>query len=160
MDYKDLVLPDPLLKNHSFKCLLFEVNTRKPYNDILCLFRALVLHLHGNERFEEETSKLFNVLLKKTGWTDLANFRGVCMEDIAAKEDVVQAHICLYDIDIVDGSMIWELASRSVGKHSNTVRLIPYNIRICYVSNINALFKAYRCPSRDEFINRVPKLDV
>ena len=40
MGCKDTVLPEPLLKNHSVNCLTFERNTRQPYNDNLCLFRA------------------------------------------------------------------------------------------------------------------------
>ena len=65
MGCRDAVLPDPLLKNHSVNCLTFEQNTRQPYNDNLCLFRALALHLHGNEKLEEETCKLFNCYLEK-----------------------------------------------------------------------------------------------
>ena len=42
---KDAVLPESLLRNRSINCLTFEKSTRKPYNDNLCLFRALVLHL-------------------------------------------------------------------------------------------------------------------
>ena len=61
MGCKDAILPESLLKNHTVNCLTFEKNARKPYNDNLCLFRALALHLHGNERLEEETSKLFNL---------------------------------------------------------------------------------------------------
>ena len=41
----DTVLPDPLLKNHSFKCFTFEESTRKLYNDHSCLYRALALYL-------------------------------------------------------------------------------------------------------------------
>ena len=48
MGRKDTVLAEPFLKNHNVNCLTFERNTRKPYNDNLCLFRALALHLHGN----------------------------------------------------------------------------------------------------------------
>ena len=59
------LLPDPLLKNHSVKCLTFEENTRKPYNDKLCFFRSLALHLSRNERLQEVTSKFFNLFLKK-----------------------------------------------------------------------------------------------
>ena len=55
MGCKDAVLPESLLKNHTVNCLTFEKNTRKPNNDNLSLFRALALHLHGNERLEEET---------------------------------------------------------------------------------------------------------
>ena len=59
MGCKDTVLPEPLLKNHNVNCLTFERNTSQPYNDNLCLFRALALHLQGNEKSEEETSKVF-----------------------------------------------------------------------------------------------------
>ena len=50
MACKDTVLPEPLLKNHNVNCLTFETNTRQPFNDNLCLFRALALHLHGKEK--------------------------------------------------------------------------------------------------------------
>ena len=119
MGCKDTVLPDPLLKNHSVKCLTFDEKIRKPYKDNLCLFRALALNLHGNEVLEEETSKLSNLFLDKSGGSDPANFRGVSMEDIAAVEDFVRTDVLLFDVDFVDGSMIDELARRSTGKHQN-----------------------------------------
>ena len=71
MGCKDAVLPESLLKNHTVICLTFEKNTRKPCNDNLCLFRALALHLHGNERLEEETSKVFNLFLVNSTNLDL-----------------------------------------------------------------------------------------
>ena len=46
MGCKDAVLLKPLLKNWTIKCLTFEESTRQPYNDNLCLFRALVLHFN------------------------------------------------------------------------------------------------------------------
>ena len=52
MGCKNAVLPEPLLKSHTINCLTFEENTRQPYNDNLCLFRALALHLHGNQQLE------------------------------------------------------------------------------------------------------------
>ena len=52
----DAVLPEPLLRNGTTNCLTFEENTRQTYNDNLCLFRALALHLRGNQRLEEEIS--------------------------------------------------------------------------------------------------------
>ena len=57
MGCKDAVLPEPQLRNGTINCLTFEENTRQPYNDILSLFRALALHMHGKERLEEKTSK-------------------------------------------------------------------------------------------------------
>ena len=122
LDSKYNVLPDPFLKIHSVKSLTYEENTGKPYTDKYCLFRALALHSHRNERLEKETYKLFNLLLEETGeGTDPSKFRGVWMEDIAIKEDSLQTDSFLYDFEFVDGSMFGELARRSVEKHSNTV---------------------------------------
>ena len=44
MGCKDTVLPEPLLKNCNVNCLNFERNSSQPYNDNLCLFRAVALH--------------------------------------------------------------------------------------------------------------------
>ena len=64
---KDTVLPEPFLKNHNVNCLTFERNISQPYNDNLCLLRAVALHLFGNDRLEEETSKIFNLFLNNCG---------------------------------------------------------------------------------------------
>ena len=66
MGCKDTVLPEPLLKNHNVNCLTYEKNTLQPYNDNLCLFRALALHLHGKKKLEEETSKIFKLFLNNS----------------------------------------------------------------------------------------------
>ena len=71
---KDILLPDPLLENHLFKRLRFELNTQKPYSVFFCLFRPLALHLHGKSTLEGDSSNLFNLFLDKTGEIDLANF--------------------------------------------------------------------------------------
>ena len=65
----------------------------------------------------------------------------------------------LYDIDIVDGNVIGELARRSLQKYENTVRLLRYNNHICYMNNINAVFQSFRCPNCDNFSNRTFNLE-
>ena len=148
------LLPDQLLKNHSVKYLLFEEKTQKPNSDNICLFRALELHLHGIERLEEEVAESFNLFPEKAGGTDPANFRGVFLEDTARVEDFEEADIFLYDIEVVDGSLIGKLPRKSVRKRPITKRQLGYNSHLCYVSNIKALFKTYRSPSCDELIKR------
>ena len=64
MGCKNAILPEPVLKNHTINCVTYEEKTRQPYNDNLCLFRALALLLHGTQRLEEETSKLFQLILQ------------------------------------------------------------------------------------------------
>ena len=110
MGCKDAVLPESFLKNHTVNCLTFDKNTRKLYNDNLCLFRALALHLHGNERLEEKTSKLFNLFLVNSTNPDPSKFQGAGMDDIPSVEDMVGNNIFIYDIDLIDGAMVGELA--------------------------------------------------
>ena len=158
MGCKDAVLPESLLRNPSIYCLIFERNTRQPYKDNLCLFRALALHLHGNERLEEETSKLFNLFLVNSTNPDPSKFQGVCMDDIPSEEDIVGINFFIYDIDLTDGAMVGELARRSIKKYEN-VQLIRYISNICYVDNINALFKAFRCPTCDTYFQKTGNLE-
>ena len=73
------------------------------------------------------------------------------MNDIPIVEDLLTLNILLYDIDIVDGNIIGELARRSVKKYEYTVRLLRYNNHICYVNNINAVFQSFHCPNCNTF---------
>ena len=159
MGCKNPVLPEPLLRNGTINCLTSEENTRQPYNDNLCLFRAIALHMHGNQRLEDETSKLFNLFINKMDGLSPNQFQGVHMNVIPFVEDLLTLNIVLYDIDIVDGNIIGELARRSVHKYENTVRLLRYNNHICYVNNINAVFQSFRCPNCDTFFNRTFNLE-
>ena len=85
-------------------------------------------------------------------------FQGVHMNDIPTAEDLLTLNFPLYDIDILDWNFIGELARRIVQKYGNTVQLLRYNYRICYVDNINAVFQSFRCPNCDTFFNRTFKL--
>ena len=101
---KDAVFPETLLKNCTIKCLTFEENTRQPYNKNLCLFRAPAPHLHGNQRLEEQASKIFNLFINKMDGLNADQFQGVHTNDIPFVEDLLTLNIVLYDIDIVDGN--------------------------------------------------------
>ena len=72
------------------------------------------------------------------------------MNDIPIVENLVRVNIFLYNIDIVNGAWIGKLVIRSVGKLSNTARLLRYNSHKCYISNSN-FFTAYPCTSSDQF---------
>ena len=95
MGCKNAVLPKPLLKNHTNNCLTYEENTRQPYNDKLCLFRALAFHLRGTERLEEETSKMFNLFINKMDGLSPNQFQGVHMYGIPFVEDLLTLNILL-----------------------------------------------------------------
>ena len=159
MGCKDAVLPEPLLKNGTINCLTYDENTRQPYIDNLCLFGALALHLHGTQRLEEETLKLFNLFINKMDGLSPNQFQGVHINDIPTVEELLTLNILLYDIDIVEKHIIGEPARRSVQKYKTTVRLLRYNNHICYVNNNNAIFQSFRCSNCDTFFNRTFNLE-
>ena len=155
MGCKDAVVSEPLLKNFTINCLTFEENTRQTYNSNLCLFRALALHLHGNQRLEEKTSKLFNSM----DGLSADQFQGVHMNDSPIVEDLLSLNILLYYIVIVDGNITREIARRIVERYGKTVRLLRYNNHTCYMKNINAVFQSSGSPNCDTFFNRAFNLE-
>ena len=81
------------------------------------------------------------------------------MNDVPIVEYLLTLNILLYDIDILDGNIVGELARGSVKKYRNTVRLLRYNNHICYVNNLNAGFQSFRCANCDTFFNRIINLE-
>ena len=81
------------------------------------------------------------------------------MTDFPKVEDLLQLNIFLFDIDFVDGKLIGELCRRSIQKYEKSVKLLRYNNHICYVNNINALFKAFRCTTCDTFFSKTANLE-
>ena len=124
MGCKDTILAEPLLKNHNVNCLTFEKNTRQPSNDNLCLYRALALHLHDNEKLQEETSKIFNFFVNNSEERDPPKFQVVHMTDIPKVEEMLQLNILLYDVDFVDGELIGKLCRKSYQKYEKSVKLL------------------------------------
>ena len=159
MGCKDSVLPELLLKNQNVNCLTYEKNTWNPYNDNLCLFKAVALHLFCNERLEKETSQIFKILLNNCGEADPSKFQGVHMTDIPKVEESLQLNIFLYDIDIVNGELIGKLARRSIQKFEKSVKLLRYNNHICYVGDMNSFFKSFRCSKCDTSFSKTGNLE-
>ena len=102
---------------------------------------------------------LFNLFLANSTKPDPSKFQGVCIDDIPSVEDIVSINIFIYDIALIGGAMIWELARRSIKKYEKSVQLIRYNRHICYVDNIHARFKAFRCPTCDKYIQKSGNLE-
>ena len=69
------------------------------------------------------------------------------MNYIQLAEEIPGINIILYDVGIVDGSIVGELVRWKLQKHPKTVRLLRYNSHIYYVANIQALFNAFPCPT-------------
>ena len=102
MGSTDAVLPKSLPKNHTIKCLMFEENTRQPYNDTSCLFCASTLRLKGNEKLAEETSKNFSLFINRKDRLRPLQFRGVHCNDNPFVEDLLHLNNFCHYIDIVE----------------------------------------------------------
>ena len=158
MGCKETVLPELFFKNHNVNCHTFERNMRRPYNHNRCLFRELALHLHGNEKLEEEPSKFFKPFLESSEEGDVSKFQSVHLNDIPKVEYLLQLNIFRNDIDFRDGGLMVELCRRSIRKNEKIVKLLRYNNHICYVNNIKALFKAFRCTTCDTIFSKMGNL--
>ena len=122
MGWKDAVVPKPRLKNHTISCPTYERHTRLPYSDNLCRFCALsALHLHKNQRLEEETPKSLNLFINRTDGLSPNQIPVVQINDIPVVEDLLTLNILLHDIYIVDGNIIAGSAGRNVLKYENTL---------------------------------------
>ena len=155
MGFPDSVIPEPFLRNNHVNCLVSDQNTKQPYKDILCLFRALAVRLYGKtslEKFEKSISRSSYDFLEKFGG-DPKQFRGDSMDNPPIGEDELEKNIFIYDIDIEDGDFVFELARRSICKYKNTVKLLCYNNHITHVNNIKKIFKCCLCPTCDTFFN-------
>ena len=148
-----------LLKNQQVNYLTYEQNTKKQYKGNLRHFRALAFHLHGNERLEEETSKIFNFFRNNCGEADPSKFRGVHKTDIPKVEEILQLKIFLCDFDFADGELIGELARGSYQKFEKSVKLLLYNNHICYVSGMNSFFKSFCCSTGDTNFSKTGNLE-
>ena len=115
--------------------------------------------MHGNEKLQEETWKTFNLFPNNSEERDVSKVQGVHWNDIPEVEDLLQLNIFLYDIHFVDGELIGELCRRSIQKYEGSVKLSRYNSHICYVNNITALFKPFRCTTCDTFFSKTGKLE-
>ena len=109
--------------------------------------------------WKKKLHKLFNLFINKMDGLSNNQFQGVHMNNNPIVEDLLTLNIVLYDIDIVDGNNVGELARRSVRKYENTVRPLRYNHHICYVKNIIAVFPSFRCPDCDTFFNKTFNLE-
>ena len=148
----EAVLPEQLLRRSDVNCVISN-GYGETYKDYLYLFRAIAVHLYGSSELETNAIYLFSAFFYESGH-DAINFRGVSIDHLVFVENAIKHNIFIYDIDIVAGDFVAELARRSVEMYEKTINFLRYNNHICYVDDINTFFKRFRCPSCDKFIQK------
>ena len=93
MGCTDTPLPEPLLRNPEVNCLVSNGHD-EPYNDSLCLFRAIAIHLFGSIDVEPNATKIFHNFVFASG-CDPEHFAGVSFDQIPIIEDLIKQNIFL-----------------------------------------------------------------
>ena len=152
-------IPSTLLRNPIVKCFVSDCEKR-PYQDNLCMFRALAYELHGSNELQQNTMELMQMFLSATRRDD-ETFPGIHEDDIPVLENLVDRNIQVYSIFFDEQSeMLAELTRRSSMKRSKTTSLLRYENHICWTADINKFLKKFRCYVCDHFFDRSNNLEV
>ena len=115
----DVVLPDHLMKKTSLTCF---VNNRdgKPYNDNLCMFRALMFHRHKSYKVERDVEIAY---LQWNSDIPKKDFTGVKLEELSKFEEVFAINVNIYSLDENDKATA---IYKSAGLYKDTLYLDKY----------------------------------
>ena len=86
----EVKLPEYLLHNKSIHPLVYNINTRKGYNDHLCLFRCLALHKQHNLRGLERPCKQYLKQWLLHQKMKVKDFKGVQLQDLSSFEQCIE----------------------------------------------------------------------
>ena len=87
-------IPSILLRNGYVKCFVSDCN-KKPYQDNLCIFRALSYEIYGSDELRQNTLKLMQNFLSATR-RDEETFSGKHEDDIPVLEELTERNIQIY----------------------------------------------------------------
>ena len=90
------LISSALVKNPIVKCFVSD-GEKKPYQDNLCMFRALAYELHGSNELQQNTLELMQMFLSATR-RDGETFPGIHEDDIPVLEALVDRNIQVYSI--------------------------------------------------------------
>ena len=140
-------IPTTLLRNLLVKCIVSDCKM-KPYQDKLCMFRALAYKINGSvdlkQNIEIMTQMFFSATRKE------ACFPGVHEDDIPILEELTEVQ---FEINAV-------LAPQSCFKRAQTSSLLRYDIHICRRVGTNKLLEKFRCYIFSHFFDRSNSLLV
>ena len=142
-------LPDYVKYNKAIVGLEKDRYRMTTYNDNLCLFRCLALHM-GREAaalYAEYTD------------TPVHDFAGVTIDDLSKIEATFGVNVVVYKLDeITDGTTVGELVRRSPYQYIETMYLNLYETHFSYIRDIKAYSHSYKCSKCGESLCKYPSL--
>ena len=132
----DVVLPDYVKRNKAIVGLVKDNNRKSTFNDNICLFRCLALHL-GREAaalYAEYTN------------TPVHAFVGVTLDDLHKVESKFETNVVVYQlVEIANGKTMAELVRRSTGHYPETMYVNLHETHYSYIRDINMYCHSWRC---------------
>ena len=118
------------------------------YNDNLCLFRCLALHM-GREAA---------ALYAEYSDEDVHDFTGVPLDELDKLETKFKTNICVYQlVEIADGKTTAELVRRSMGHYTETMYLNLYETHFSYIKDIRMYSHSYKCSKCEQALWKTPQ---
>ena len=129
-------LPDYVKHNKAIVGLEKDNHRHAIYNDNLCLFRCLALHLG------RESAALYAEYTD----TPVHDFAGVTIDDLSKIEATFGVNVVVYKLDeITDGKTTGELVRRSPCQYIETMYLNVYEAHFSYIKDIRMYSHSYTC---------------
>ena len=114
------------------------------YNDNLCLFRCLGLHLG------RDVTTLYEEYTDQPVW----KFEGVVIDELPKVESVFEVNIVVYNLREESA----QLVRRSLGKHDNTMYVNLYEPHFSYIQDMKSYSHSYMCSKCENSLWKYPSL--
>ena len=140
-------LPDYVKNNKAIVGLEKDRYRKTTYNDNLCLFRCLALHL-GREAaalYAEYTD------------TPVHDFAGVTLDDLSKIEATFDVNVCVYKLVPTGNEKTKaEIVRRSLCSYAQTMYLNLYETHFSYIKDINTYCHSWRCRNCETSLWKCP----
>ena len=143
----DVVLPDYVKRNKAIVGLVKDNNRKSTFNDNICLFRCLALHL-GREAaalYAEYTN------------TPVHAFVGVTLDDLHKVESKFETNVVVYQlVPTGNEKTMAELVRRSTGHYPETMYVNLHETHYSYIRDINMYCHYWRCRNCEQALWKTP----
>ena len=143
----DVVLPDYVKNNKAIVGLVKDLHRNATYNDNLCLFRCLALHLG------REVAALYAEYTN----TPVHAFVGVTLDDLHKVESKFETNVVVYQlVEIANGKTMAELVRRPTGHYTETMYVNLHETHYSYIRDINMYCHSWRCRNCEQALWKCP----
>ena len=133
-------LPNYVKNNKAIVRLDKDSHRKAIYNDNLCLFRCLALHL------KREVDALY---VEYTD-TPVPHFAGVTLDELDKVETTFKTNVFVYKlVEIANGKTTAELVRRSMGRYPDTMNVNLHETHYSYIRDMQMCSHSYRCQRCD-----------